>query len=122
MEYSAAEIAIQTSAPVAAERRRYPRKRLCRKVVLKTTRGEVLRGNTIEMSANGISVMLDKPLSVGLTCALSFDMFIQNRNVVVTGVGKVMNCSLCGLEGFRIGMLFAITDPQVHQLVAEFLT
>lgn len=105
-----------------SDRRLSPRKRLQRRAVMVTSQHETLITKTIEISDTGISVMAPKPLPKGLEGTLRFDFFFNGHDALVNGAFKVMNCSCSGLDGFRIGMTFAISNQDGKQLIAEFLS
>ncbi len=104
-----------------SERRQSLRKRLQRRAVLTTTQHETVVTKTIEVSHGGISVMSPKPLPKGMEGTLRFDFFFNGHDALVNGAFKVMNCACSGLDGFRVGMTFAISNPEGQQLIAEFL-
>ena len=105
-----------------SDRRRAPRKKLVRRVALTLPSGETLKGRTVDASQGGLSVLVDRPVALELTCTVRFDMYFNGRAMVIAGVGKVRNCALAGLDGFRIGMLFAIASPVAEEFMNEFLS
>jgi hypothetical protein len=122
MHHSSVDIEIvRDPGQPGVERRRSPRRRMRNSAVLKFMHGEQLWCTTIEMSMGGISVMASRQLKVGTQCVLEFDLYCNGSNVRIVGVGKVVNCSCSGLDGFRVGMLFAISDQRAQQHVVEFL-
>ena len=104
-----------------SERRQNYRKRLQRRAVLTTAGHGTVVANTIEVSHGGISVMSPKPLPKGLEGTLRFDFFFNGRHALVNGAFKIMNCACSGLDGFRVGMTLAISNPEGQQLITEFL-
>jgi len=104
-----------------ADRRCAPRKKLVRRVILSLTGGETLRGMTADISQGGLSVLVDKAIPLDQDCAVRFDLYFNGRSMAIIGAGKVRNCSLSGLDGFRIGMLFAIANLQAQEFVNDYL-
>lgn len=121
MENNASLVSHGSSYDPESERRHGLRKRLQRRAVL-TTPHETVVAKTIEISHGGISVMSPKPLAKGLEGTLRFDFFFNGRDALITGKFKVMNCCCSGLDGFRVGMTFSISNPDGQQLIAEFLS
>lgn len=103
------------------ERRRAPRKKLVRRVSLALPNGEVLTGMTVDISQGGLSVLVDKAVPLEQSCTVRFDMYFNGRGMVITGTTKVRNCSLAGLDGFRLGMVLAIANPAAQEFVNEYL-
>jgi len=84
------------------------------------TDGAILRGYTIDISAQGLSVLIPRKLNIGEACAVRFSMLINGQIMRVAGMGSIANCSCAG-DGFRIGMLFVASDPIVQQALADFV-
>ncbi len=103
------------------DRRRTPRKKLVRRVTLAMPGGETLRGMTVDISQGGLSVLVDKAVPLDQSCTVRFDMYFNGRSISVTGAGKVRNCSLSGLDGFRLGMVFAISHPAAQEFINDYL-
>lgn len=103
------------------DRRRTPRKKLVRRVTLALPSGETLKGMTVDISQGGLSVLVDKAIPLDQSCVVRFDMYFNGRSMSVTGAGKVRNCSLSGLDGFRIGMIFAIANSAAQEFINDYL-
>jgi len=104
-----------------ADRRSSQRKRLQRRVSLGLTKGAIVQGHTVEISLGGLGVMIPTALAIGEVCAVRFDMLINGESVRIAGIGKVVNCSCSGLDGFRIGMKFTARDPHISQAIDEYV-
>lgn len=104
------------------EQRKRPRKPMRRQVSVGDTYRGIVRGHTLDMSEDGLSVMLPVALAVNSSCAVRFELFVDGNLVRVAGAGKIVHCSCVGMEGFRVGMRFNVQDPHVQPLLSEFLT
>lgn len=103
------------------DQRRYPRKMLRQQASIGIPGEAIIQGYTLDISVQGISILLPRALKVGEVCAVRFGILINGQTVRVAGAGKVANCSCAG-EGFRIGMHFKAQDPSIQQALIEFTT
>ncbi|HVY24304.1 MAG TPA: PilZ domain-containing protein [Steroidobacteraceae bacterium] len=99
--------------------RRYPRKMFRQQVSVGLPGHSIMQGYTLDISAQGLSVLIAMPLKVGDVCAVRFNILINGSTMRVAGTGKVANCTCAG-EGFRIGMHFKAQDPAVQQSLLNF--
>lgn len=110
-----------TLLSAGAERRRNPRKRLQRRVAIGLGKGEIIQGQTVEISSGGVGVMLPKALRMGETCIVRFNMLVDGLAVQIDGVGKVANCSCSGLDGFRVGLQLSVRDAHAANVIEEYV-
>lgn len=104
-----------------AERRKSLRKRLHRRVSVGQSQGTNMQGHTVEISNGGLALLLPSALASGEVCAIRFDMPVNGEMLRIAGVGTVVNCSLSGFDGFRVGMRFAVRDQRAIQAINEYL-
>lgn len=105
-----------------AEKRRTPRKPMRQRVTIGTAGHGIVQGQTIDISVGGLSVMLPVALPTSTPCAVRFELMIDGRLVRFAGSGKVIHCSLAGMNGFRVGMKFQVDDPKLSPALARFLS
>jgi len=103
------------------DQRRFPRKLFRHQVSIGLPDGLIIQGYTIDISAQGLSVLIPRKLNVGAVCAVRFGILIKGQTLRVSGAGRIANCSCAG-EGFRIGLHFKAQDPAVQQALTEFTT
>jgi hypothetical protein len=98
-----------------------PRKVLrCRaKVMLNGGRPPVM-GRTVDISTSGISLMLDVSLPAGESCVISFEAPVNGtmRKLMVSAKAVY---SICGADGFRIGMQFVQLDAANTSMINELV-
>ena len=102
------------------QQRKFPRKLFRHQVSIGLPDGAIIQGYTIDVSAQGLSVLIPLKMNVGDVCAVRFGIMINGQIMRVAGAGRVANCSCAG-EGFRIGMLFSAQDESVQQALADFV-
>lgn len=103
------------------EQRRFPRKIFRQQASLGLPGAGIVQGYTLDISAQGLSVLIPIALKVGEVCSVRFNILINGQTTRVSGVGKVANCSCAG-DGFRIGMHFKAQDPAIQQALIMFTT
>src|SRR5689334_14668363 len=99
--------------------RRYRRKMFRQQVSMGVPGYAIIQGYTLDISPNGLSVLIPVALKMGEVCSIRFGILINGQTVRVAGAGKVANCSCAG-EGFRVGMHFKAQDPAVQQSLIAF--
>ena len=105
-----------------AGQRRGARKLVRQRVSIGTIEQAIIQGHTIDVSAHGLSVLLPVALAIGEHCAVHFDLQTDGESVRIAGVGKVVNCTCSGLNGFRIGMIFKAHDAAVQRILTHYVT
>jgi len=92
------------------------------RVSLGTPEHGIIQGQTRDVSAGGVSVITPVALRINTVCAVRFDLLVDGRLVRFSGHGKVMHCSLAGMEGFRLGMQLKIDDAKQTAALAMFMS
>lgn len=73
---------------------------------------------TIDISTGGLSLTIPQALEIGQACAISFDVPGQKQSKQRTLIsGTVASCVDKGVDGFRIGVHYAESDPVSKQLI-----
>ncbi|MDF3035704.1 MAG: PilZ protein [Paucimonas sp.] len=67
---------------------------------------------TVDISLNGVCVMVEAPLPVGEKCSVAIDVFFQNQSHKLLFEGRVVYCLLKGMEGFRTGVFATNINPE----------
>ena len=120
MDYSAQGIAPLLES--GADQRRNPRKPLRLKVSLGTARNGIVQGQTRDISQDGLSVIIPVSLANNMVCAVRFEVLVDGQVVRFSGHGKVIHCSLAGMEGFRIGMKLHLDDAKMQASLEKFMS
>jgi PilZ domain len=107
--------------PIDLEKRRSPRKPMRQRVMIGTVGHGIFQGQTLDISAGGLSVMIPFALATRTVCAVRFELMVDGRLVCFFGNGKVAHCSCAGMEGFRVGMQFQVDDPKLLPSLNKFL-
>jgi hypothetical protein len=103
-----------------------PNRRIYRRKVLRAAVTVVLPGQpprvgqSWDLGVDGMSLMLAKPLAPGTRCELSFDLPAPDGAGRVTARAKVLYCSFCGAQGFKVGTIFGALDEASHGAVQAF--
>lgn len=118
MDYSAQYYAPPVTT--GADQRRSPRKPMRQRISLGTAKHGIVQGQTRDISASGLSVMVPVALANLTVCAVHFDLIVDNRLIRFSGHGKIVHCSCAGMEGFRIGMQLQL-DAQLLTSLEKFM-
>lgn len=82
----------------------------------------VLRGHTIGVSVDGLSMMLSTPLQLGEECRVLFTLSIRDHLTAISGVGTVTACERKMADHYRVDMRFAIDNPRAKGIVEQLLS
>lgn len=77
-------------------------------------------GKVWDLGLDGMSVMSPRPISPGTRCEVSFDVPSGGSATHVTAPVKVLYCSYCGADGFRVGTAFGDLDEDSLDAVKGF--
>jgi hypothetical protein len=92
--------------PVTNEARAEARKRLHFPVKVISKDGMVHKGRALDISLQGISVMLNEPFDGAPMCAMVFEALVKGKVVSVSVAAEAVYSICVGTEGFRIGFKF----------------
>ncbi|MNR79840.1 hypothetical protein D3C72_105510 [compost metagenome] len=70
--------------------------------------------HTIDVSTQGMGVMVPVPLKVGESCAIVLDALVGGRIMQLKFDCKAVDCTLAGIEGFRTS-LYIDGSVEAHQ-------
>jgi hypothetical protein len=102
-------------------RRIHPRKILRGPAVILLPGQPPRDGRTWDVGLDGMSVLSPKPIPPGTRCEVSFDLVtLAGRTAHVTAPVKVLYCSYCGADGFKVGTAFGDLDAETRGVVNEF--
>lgn len=85
-------------------------------------RGLMMRGannvstqiHTIDVSTQGMGVMVPVPLKIGESCAIMLDALVGGHIMQLKFACKAVDCTLAGIEGFRTS-LYIDGSVEAHQ-------
>ncbi|HEU0199441.1 MAG TPA: PilZ domain-containing protein [Burkholderiaceae bacterium] len=103
------------------ERRRSTRKLLRRSAKVVLPESKVLRARTLELSRDGLSVLVEQSLRGG-ACEVRFDLLAGGKLETVAVQTRVAYCVLAGKEGFRVGFEIVDADATSRTAIERFLT
>jgi hypothetical protein len=112
---------LQTGAQRAIDRRLTKRRPLRSRALIGIPGKAAIRGNVVDISAGGLSVILPIAPDIGIECTMFFTIMLDGKIITVSGYGKVLNCVCGSSEGFRIGMKFHTQDPQAQSALQKLL-
>jgi len=102
------------------ERRGSPRKPLKVAAVVQATGAPPIAGKTADVSLNGLSVVLSVDLPPGYTCLVNFDIPMKQWGKHHLSLKARVAYSVCGSEGFRIGMQFLDVDRDAETTIRTY--
>lgn len=77
----------------------------------------VQSGVTIDISVDGISMMLAAQVADGAACHIRFEIPDGGATKVIQASAKVTYCVCVGQQGFRVGFNFSAIDHSRSQLI-----
>jgi len=105
---------------VFQDQRKSPRKVYRTKVILAMDGQAPLTGKTSDVGANGVSISMPDPLTVGHGGQLSFDLLVEGSFVNITTRAKVLYCIFSSGE-FKVGFQFLGPDLAAVTALARFM-
>ena len=75
---------------------------------------------TIDIGANGIALLLDESATPGQHGQVSFEMFLNGKENVITSRAIVMYC-LFSSSGFKVGLQFSNLELSAKTAIAKFM-
>ena len=102
------------------EQRKAPRKILKVKAVVAIEGLAPMLARTSDISANGISITLPRPLQTGLAGQVSFDLLVEGKPYPIHARAKVMYCLLSNGE-FKAGFQFMNLDLNAMTQISRFM-
>ncbi len=105
---------------MAEEQRKFPRRPLKRQARVITRNNPPVNGMTLDVSAGGVCLILERQLPAGAPCAVSFDIPVNAFKQSVSAVARVA-WSICGSEGFKTGLQFTEIDPASATAIARYV-
>ncbi|HJV64009.1 MAG TPA: PilZ domain-containing protein [Albitalea sp.] len=103
-----------------ANRRIHPRKVLRGPATIVLPGQPPRDGRTWDVGLDGMSVMSPRPIPPGTRCEVSFDVPSGGKSMHVTAQVKVLYCSYCGPDGFKVGTAFGDLDEVSLDAVKGF--
>jgi hypothetical protein len=98
-------------------RRTTPRKPLRARAQVAPPGSSVQSGMTVDVSASGVSLMLDEQIASGAVCSIRFEMPVAGKTHVVQATAIAVYSVCVGQKGFRVGFHFNKADPARMQLI-----
>lgn len=106
---------------MAEEQRKFSRRPLKRAARVITRNAAPVEGTTIDVSAGGLCLLLDRQIAPGTPCAVSFDIPVNAFKQSVSAVARVA-WSICSTDGFKTGLQFTEIDPASATAIARFVS
>lgn len=103
-----------------ANRRIHPRKVLRGPATIVLPGQPPRDGKTWDLGLDGMSVISPRPIPPGTKCEVHFDLPGGGHPTHVTAPVKVLYCSYCGADGFKVGTAFADLDDESRDAVKGF--
>lgn len=104
----------------AAERRQVPR-RVCRvKVAVQLEDQSLLAGRTVDLSQEGLALLLPRPLPPGSVCRVDFALYVDGVHRAVAAAAEVSNCVFLR-DDVRIGLRFTSLDKNTKKMLSAFV-
>lgn len=108
------------------EPRRKAQRFVFRRRGLMTRGGITTQIHTIDVSTQGMGVMVPEPVKVGEACAIVLDTLVGARIMQLKFSCKAVDCSLAGIDGFRTSLYIdgsvAAHQEQLQKIIATCST
>ncbi len=103
-----------------SNRRMHPRKVLRSPATIVLPGQPPRDGTTWDVGLDGMSVMSPRPIAPGTRCEVHFDVPAGDHAEHVSAPVKVLYCSYCGPDSFRVGTAFGDLDEDALDAVKSF--
>lgn len=108
------------------ELRARPRSRLCNAAKILVMDAPPLEVSTLDISVTGLSLLTTQPLQRGQSCALAFDIRMDEGMKRINAWGTVVYCTPHDAGGFRVGVRFididSISRMHIDQLCRQYVS
>ena len=102
------------------DQRKSPRKVLRSKAQLTMDGQAPIAGKTVDVGANGVSITIADPLTVGQGGQLAFDLLVEGSFVSINTRVKVLYCIFSSGD-FKVGFQFLSPDLAAVTALARFM-
>lgn len=102
------------------DQRKSPRKVFRTKAMLAMGGQAPITGKTTDVGANGVSISIADPLTVGQGGQLTFDLLVEGSFVTINTRAKVLYCIFSSGE-FKVGFQFLQPDLAAVTALARFV-
>ena len=103
-----------------ANRRIHPRKVLRGPATIVLPGQAPRDGRLWDVGLDGLCVLSPKPIPPGTKCEVHFDVPVGGKSTRVHAPVKVLYCSYCGSDGFKVGTSFGELDEASLDAVKGF--
>jgi c-di-GMP-binding flagellar brake protein YcgR len=105
---------------LAEEQRQLPRKIIRSKAMWVLAGTAPVAARTIDIGVNGMALLLDDAATPGQQGQVSFKMFLDGKENVLTSRATVMYC-LFSSSGFKVGLQFSNLELSAKTAIAKFM-
>ncbi len=110
------------SKPPGIEARAAERKLLPGRARVAVTGGAMMSGKLVDISATGISIMMDDPLPTKKVCVLECESFKNGRLYAFMVQAVSVHGVLVSGKGFKVGFQFGPRTPAAAKTIEELMT
>jgi hypothetical protein len=111
---------LEQDRKLAEEQRKSPRKILRGKAMWVLAGAAPVAARTIDIGANGISLLLADSATPGQKGQVSFEMLLEGKSHIITARATVMYC-LFSSSGFKTGFQFSDLELPARTLIAKYM-
>jgi hypothetical protein len=79
----------------------------------------IMRGHTLDIAEDRLTVTLPSPLKIGQECAVFFAITIADHTFAIVGQGQVLNCTVNDKGAYCVDMSFAVEDKKSRIAVEQ---
>ena len=105
---------------MAEEQRQSPRKIIRGKAMWVLAGAAPVAARTIDIGANGIALLLGDSVTQGQRGQVSFEMFLDGKENVITSRAIVMYC-IFSSSGFKVGLQFSNLELSAKAAIVKFM-
>lgn len=96
------------------------RKILRCKALVRMESGEIVTGRTLDISVDGLSLVLEKSLPEKLLCEVRLDFFLDGKSTRIQSKMRVVSC-ICTNHTYRVGLQFLVIDSKQEDVISRIL-
>lgn len=89
----------------------------CRALVKMET-GEIAIGKTLDISVDGLCLVLENSLPQGLVCEVRLDFLLAGKSTRIQSKTRVVSC-ICTNQVYRVGLQFLAADLTQTEIIGR---
>jgi hypothetical protein len=92
------------------------------RVLLNIAGSQIMRGHTINVGVDRLTVSVPTPIACDQECAIFFGLTIAEQLFSIIGTGRVTSCTGNDTDGYRAEMEFAVSDKKSRIAIEQLFS